>query len=256
MKTFAKIGLALGAGASRGLAHIGVLQVLEEYNIRPHYIAGSSIGAVVGALYAAGISPKVMEAIAKNFDSKHYYDMTVPKYGFIQGKKIEGLIQLLTQNKTFNELNIPLAITATDLIKCKLVVITEGKVHKAVRASISIPGIFVPVMDGDKVLVDGGVLERVPVKVVKEMGADVVLGVDVGFRGEHRKAANILDVFLQSLEVMELSILSTHIPHGDIMIYPELNNINPMVFEQADECIQEGRRAALKVIDQIQKLIL
>jgi NTE family protein len=255
MKGKVKIGLALGSGAARGLAHIGVLQVLEEHGIIPDYIAGSSIGSVVGALYAAGVPPKVMEGLAQNLDMRHYYDVTVPRSGFVQGKKIEELIKLLTQSKDFNDLNIPLVVTAVDLKTCKLIELNEGKVHRAVRASISIPGIFTPVAQDDYVLVDGGLLARVPVDTVKRMGADVVIGVDVGFRGQHRPPINVLEVILQSLEVMELEILKNNVEKGDVIIYPDVSSIHPFYFDRVDECVREGRKAAMGAIDRIKRLM-
>ncbi|NLX70782.1 MAG: patatin-like phospholipase family protein [Clostridiales bacterium] len=255
MKKKVKVGLALGAGAARGLAHIGVLQVLEEHGIFPDYIAGSSIGAIVGSLYAAGISPKMMEGIAQNLDVARYYDVRVPRIGFMQGKRIEELIKLLTQNKDFNELKIPLTVTAVDLKTCKLIELHEGKVYKAVRASISIPGIFTPVEQDDYVLVDGGLLARVPVNTAKRMGADVVIGVDVGFRGQHRAPLNVLDVIMQSLEVMELEILKNNVEKGDVIVYPDVSDIHPFYFDKVDECVKEGRKATIKAIDRIKQLI-
>ena len=255
MNTKPKIGLAFGSGAIRGFAHIGVLKVFEELGIRPDYIAGSSIGSVIGALYATGMSPAMMQGIACNLDAKLCYDVAIPRMGFIHGKKLEDLIRLLTRDKEFKDLDLPLAITATDLVKSERVIITEGKVSKAVRASISIPGVFRPVYDGDKVLVDGGILERVPVNVVRAMGADIVIGVDVGFRGEHRPSTNILETILQSLEVMEMEIIKHNIPSDDIMIYPEVNLINPMGFDQVEECIEAGRLAALKIKDKLEALV-
>ncbi len=255
MKKNIKVGLALGSGAARGLAHIGVLQALEENRIIPHYIAGSSIGAVVGALYAAGVTPKMMEGLALNLDMKRYYDVMVPRTGFIQGKKIEELVKLLTQDKDFDDLSIPLTVTAVDLKKCKLVELNKGKVHEGVRASISIPGIFTPVQQGEYLLVDGGLLARVPVDTVKKMGADVVIGVDVGFRGEHRQPINILEIILQSLEVMELELLKVNVQHGDVIIYPSVNDIHPFYFDKVDECIEEGKRATLEAMERIKQLI-
>jgi NTE family protein len=255
MKDKPKIGLALGGGASRGLAHIGVLQILEEHNIKPSLIAGSSIGAIVGALYAAGIPPRMMEGIAENLDMKLYYDVAVPKLGFIKGERIEELIRLLTQGKTFDQLNIPLSITAVDLKTNQSVTINEGLVYKAVRASISIPGIFVPVFDNERVLVDGGLLERLPTKVVRQMGADIVIGVDVGFRGQHGDATNILSIIFQSFEVMSLALVNNNYHDDDIYIYPELMEINPLNFDNVGECIEEGKRATLEVIDKIKDRI-
>ena len=251
MRDKPRIGLALGSGASRGLAHIGVLQVLEEHGIYPDFISGSSIGAIVGALYAAGVKPSMMEGIAKNIDVKGYYDIKVPRQGFIQGKKIEELMRLLTGDRTFDQLKIPLSITAVDLIKCETIILNQGKVYKAIRASISIPGIFVPVYDGDRVLVDGGLLERVPIRVVEEMGADIVIGVDVGFRGEHRRPNGLLEIILQSIDVMGLEILKNRVGGDEILICPSVNSINPMDFEQVDECIYQGRKAAEEAIEKI-----
>mgnify|MGYP000017345676 CR=1 FL=1 len=251
MKDKPRIGLALGSGASRGLAHIGVLQVLEEHEIYPDYIAGSSIGAIVGALYAAGVKPGMMEGIAKNIDIKGYYDFKVPRQGFIQGKRLEELMRLLTGDRTFEDLKIPLCITAVDLIKCETIILNQGKVYKAIRASISIPGIFTPVYEGGRVLVDGGLLERVPIGVVEKMGADIIIGVDVGFRGEHRVPSSILEIILQSIDVMGLEILKNRVKGDEILICPSVNSINPMDFYQVDECIYQGRKAAEEAIDKI-----
>jgi NTE family protein len=251
MKSRPRIGLALGSGASRGLAHIGVLQVLEEHGLYPDFISGSSIGAIVGALYASGVEPRMMEGIAKNLDIRGYYDFKVPRRGFIQGKRLEELMRLLTGDRSFEELKIPLSIAAVDLKRCETIILNQGKVYKAIRASISIPGIFVPVYDGDRILVDGGLLERVPTGIVKQMGADIVIGVDVGFRGEHRNPTSILEIILQSMDVMGLEILKNRVQGDEIMIYPSLNNINPMLFDRVDECITEGRRAAKEAIKEI-----
>ncbi|NLJ66683.1 MAG: patatin family protein [Clostridiales bacterium] len=255
MRGSPKIGLALGAGASRGLAHIGVLQVLEEHGIIPDLMAGSSIGAIVGALYAAGITPKMMEGIAKNLDLKPYYDVGMPRLGFIKGERIEELIRLLTKGMTFDQLKIPLSITAVDLKSNQSVIINEGFVYKAVRASISIPGIFVPVFEGDQVLVDGGLLERLPNRVVREMGADIIIGVDVGFRGQHGDASNILGIILQSFDVMSLALVTNSINGDEIYIYPNLADVNPLLFDRAEESIEEGRRATLEMIGEIEERI-
>lgn len=255
MKQKPKIGLALGAGASRGFAHIGVLQVLEEIGIRPDYIAGSSIGSIIGALYASGMTPKMMEGIACNIDAKLCYDLGFSRRGFIQGKKIEELIRLLTKDKNFDDLDINLAVTAVDLITNQRVIIREGKVYKGVRASISIPGVFQPVFDGDRVLIDGGILERVPVNVVREMGADIVIGVDVAFRGNHRPPENFLETILQTIEVMELEIIKHTIPSEDIIICPEVYLANPISLDGIENIIEEGRRAAWKVKNELMALI-
>ncbi|HZK34498.1 MAG TPA: patatin-like phospholipase family protein [Bacillota bacterium] len=249
-----KIGLALGAGATRGMAHIGVLQVMEELGVRPDFIAGSSIGSLVGALYAAGVSPKMMEGIAQNLDAKLCYDIGIPRKGFIRGKKLEDLIRLMTRNKSFEDLDIPLAITAVDLIKGERVIIKEGNVAQAVRASISIPGVFQPVYKGDKVLVDGGILERIPVGTVGEMGADFIIGVDVGSRGDHRPSTNIIEIIIQSFDVMQKEIAENNTIKDAVMVIPEINLENPLGFDQVGETIEAGRIAAMDVLGKLKEI--
>lgn len=255
MKHKPKIGLALGAGASRGFAHIGVLKVLENIGLRPDYIAGSSIGAIIGALYAAGVTPSMMEGIASNIDAKLCYDVGFSRRGIIHGRKVEELIKLLTRNMDFKDLKIPLAVTAVDLIKNERVIIREGKVYKGVRASISIPGIFQPVYDGDRVLIDGGILERVPVNVVRDMGADIVIGVDVAFRGQHRPPENFIETILQTMEVMELEIMKHNVPTDDIMICPDVYLANPLSLDSVETAVQAGVEAAMKCMDKLQAIV-
>ncbi|MDD3839658.1 MAG: patatin-like phospholipase family protein [Clostridia bacterium] len=246
-----KIGLALGAGAARGLSHIGVLQVFEENNIKVDCIAGSSIGALIGALYCSGVSAHMIEKIGMQLEQKKYMDFIVPRKGFIAGKKIVELIDILTQKAEFEDLKIPLSVMATDLNNSRSVVIREGSVSEAVRASIAIPGIFVPVEKGDSLLVDGGVADRVPVQAVRDMGADIVVAVDVGFAGAHKKATNILEVILQSIEVMELEIANTKIIESDYLIRPDVKNVNPANFNNVEECVKLGREASLEVVNEL-----
>ena len=201
-----KIGLALGGGAAKGYAHIGILKVLEKEGIPIDMIAGTSIGSVVGALYASGISISVIEKLAYNIQRDLWIDLVIPRRGFIEGKRVEEMMKLLTKNKSFDELEIPLAITATDLIEGEEYIFNKGNVAKAVRASISIPGIFNPVIEGKKVLVDGGVLNNVPVDVVKQMGADYVIAVDLSSKVSV-KVRSIYDILNRTFEVMGREIL-------------------------------------------------
>ncbi|WP_240620168.1 patatin-like phospholipase family protein, partial [Peribacillus acanthi] len=139
-----KIGLALGSGGARGFAHLGVLKVLKENNIKVDYIAGSSMGALVGAFYAAGTDMDQLYKISSNFKRKYFLDFTVPKMGFISGKKVKEFIRIFTKNKKLEDLDIPLWIVTTDIKTGEKVIFKEGPIAEAVRASISIPGIFVP----------------------------------------------------------------------------------------------------------------
>jgi NTE family protein len=177
-----KIGYALGGGAARGLAHIGVLKVLEEYKVSPDIIAGTSMGAVIGALYASGLKAGDIEQIALQLRWKRLAlptDMRLPLGGLTQGKRVISLLQSILGDLEFSQLNYDFACVTTDIINGEQVVLHEGSVIDAVRASISIPGIFAPVMLDGKYLVDGGLVNEVPVSVCRVMGAGYVIGVNV-----------------------------------------------------------------------------
>jgi len=178
-----KFGLALGGGSARGLAHVGVIQVLEAYHIPIDIIAGTSIGSVVGSLYAAGASINQLEEAAlsmKKSKTLSLIDLALPHSGLISGKRIEEMLSdLALEDKTFDDLKIPFATVATDVESGAEVILNQGKIIDAVRASISIPGIFTPVKYQDYYLVDGGVVNPVPVDVVQKMGADIIIAVSL-----------------------------------------------------------------------------
>lgn len=250
MEVRPKIGLALGSGAAKGYAHIGVIKVLEKHGIPIDVITGSSIGSLIGALYAAGVKVNYIESLAYHIKRRHFVDLTFPKVGFIAGNKVEEMLRLLTRNRNFDELSIPLGVVATDLKSKKLVLLREGNVATAVRASIAIPGIFSPVRTDGMVLVDGGVLERVPGREAREMGADVVIGVELGFTARSA-LSNIYDILLQTFEVMGQEIQSLKGYDCDVLIRPNLENVNPLAFSEPERCIREGMRATEAVLPQI-----
>ena len=178
-----KFGLALGSGSARGMAHIGVIQVLEAYHIPIDMIAGTSIGAVIGSVYATGASVEQMKEAAlamKQRGSFAIFDPTIPRSGLISGKRAEEILNnIALKDKTFDDLKIPFAAIATDLKTGAKVILNQGRVIKAVRASISIPGIFTPVKYQDCYLVDGGVVDPVPTEVVQKMGADIIIAISL-----------------------------------------------------------------------------
>jgi NTE family protein len=178
-----KIGLVLGSGSARGLAHVGVILALEAYNIPIDIIAGTSIGSVIGSLYASGATIKQLEEVAlsiKKSKTLFMLDSTFPHSGLISGDRIEKMLnQFALKDKTFDDLSISFAAVATDVESGAKVILNQGKVIDAVRASIAIPGIFTPVKYGDYYLVDGGVVDPVPVDVVQMMGADIIIAVSL-----------------------------------------------------------------------------
>ncbi|HKK01500.1 MAG TPA: patatin-like phospholipase family protein [Desulfuromonadales bacterium] len=175
-----KIGLALGSGAARGLAHIGVLKVLDAEQIPIHAIAGTSIGAFIGALYAAGVSVAQMEEVARNVDWRRLarlVDPVLPTSGLLDGHKMEVFMTQLLPVRTFEELRIPLAVIATDVETGEELVIRKGDLQKALRAAVAFPGIFTPVSFAGRFLVDGGLCNPVPIDAARALGADKVIGV-------------------------------------------------------------------------------
>ncbi|HHW02919.1 MAG TPA: patatin family protein [Thermoanaerobacterales bacterium] len=244
------VGLALGSGAAKGYAHIGVLQVLEREKIPVDIIVGSSIGSLIGALYAAGISSVMLERLAYQIRRRHWVDLSVPKKGLIAGNKIETILRLLTKNVDFEQLEIPLGVIATDLCSKKSILIREGNVALAVKASIAIPGIFCPVELEGKILVDGGVLERVPGSQARMMGADVVIGVELGF-SNYSFPNNIYDILIQTFDVMGREIQALKQYDCDVLITPDLSDVDGLAFNQVEKCIYEGRKAAEKALPQI-----
>lgn len=182
VKNRLKIGYALGGGAARGLSHIGVLKVLKDEGIYPDVVAGTSIGALIGALYAGGLEPNEIEQFVLGLDWKkllQLMDITLPLNGFLQGKKVVSLLKSILGETTFSQLRFDFACVATDIVSGEQVVLREGSLIEAVRASISIPGIFTPTVIGGRYLVDGGLVNTVPVSVCREMGTEYVIGVNV-----------------------------------------------------------------------------
>jgi NTE family protein len=190
-----KVGLALGSGAARGFASIGVLKALREIGVEPDFIGGTSMGALVGA-FAAVDAIETLEEVAEQTDWKHLFgffsDVVIPRDGLIDGKRIESFIRKYTGERNIEDLKVPLKVVATDILTGEEVLIDSGNILEAIRASISIPGIFAPVRIGDRYLVDGALVNPVPVNVVKNMGAQVVIAVDVNhflFEGEIKEPA-------------------------------------------------------------------
>ncbi|MFC7392439.1 patatin-like phospholipase family protein [Scopulibacillus cellulosilyticus] len=250
-----KIGLALGSGGSKGFAHVGVLKVFEDEKIPIDMITGSSMGGLAGALYGVGHSYESMYKMAVNFKRQYFMDFIIPKMGFISGKKITSLLKTITHCKTFKDSRVPLKIIATDLLRGERVIFEEGYLYEAVRASISIPGILVPVKWKGKVLVDGGVIDRLPVSVLKDMGADIIIAVDVAtFNGESQ-VSSIFDVILQSIDIMQEEMVRHQELHADVVIRPPVNQFNSKAFTNMNEIIKIGEETAKKQLPLIYKAI-
>lgn len=248
--------LVLGAGSARGLAHIGVIQVLLEEGIPFDFIVGSSMGAMVGSIYASGADIYLLDKMIEAMNTGMMMDVQVPRYGFIAGKRINKFLSLLTKNKQFSDLKPPVMAVATDLISGERIVFDDGLVAEAVRASISVPGVLTPVKKDNMVLVDGAVIDRLPVEVAKERGAEFIIAVDVTF-GPDRKVVikNTMDVIMTSLDIMQKYHFDTFGPQADVLIQPAVGDYASRDFEKSREIIDLGRAATLEKIPEIKDKI-
>jgi NTE family protein len=251
-----KVGLALGGGYARGLAHIGVIELLEKEGIPIDLISGTSMGAIIGALRAHGMSIPEIKQLAKKLDLigvTSWVDLTVPKSGILGGKRITNLLHTLLGETQFKDLQIPFSCVATDIINGDEVVLNEGLVLDAVRASISIPVIFSVVKQYDRYLVDGGLINPVPVSIARQMGADFVIAVDVTpdkiERANHlknnieNKPPGIFQVMVQSIYISTYLSAKKVCAGADAVIHPNLAHIGPSEFHRARECILAGEFA-------------
>lgn len=250
-----KIALALGSGGARGFAHVGVLKVLEEEGIPIHMIAGSSIGALAGSVYGVGKDIDRMYRLARYFRRKYYLDFQINKMGFILGERVKELISLICYQKNIEDLDIPLAIVATDLLTGEKVIFTSGELASAVRASISIPGIFVPERVDDKLLVDGGLIDRIPVSVARDMGADIVIGVDVSAIKKHPQIHTVYDVIWQSIDILQYEAMQNRENISDIMLKPNVLEYDSKSFTQIEQIMYVGEEETRKNIQSIKQCI-
>lgn len=225
-----KIGLALGSGGARGLAHIGVIKVLEANNIPIDFIAGSSIGAVMGGFYAATKDIKKIERAFNFSKSKSQFlgfifDPTI-EGGFISGNRFEGFMNKLIDNINFSDLKIPFSAVSTNLKTGKTVVISKGHVSSAIRSSMSMPLIFKPTKVGDHLLVDGGLSQPVPVEIVRNMGADFVIAVnlDANCDYNHRGNLGMADVFNYMVQILRARLSGLSAKDADIIVEPPIKN--------------------------------
>jgi NTE family protein len=261
-----KVGLALSGGAARGLAHVGVISVLHQAGIPIDMIAGTSSGAIMGAVYARHLDTDKMKEYALDPGWKKrapMIDPSFPKTGFIKGKKIENLLaSFLSGHIDFKDLQIPFACVATDISTGEEIVIDSGPVTEALRASISIPGIFTLTRHRGRYLVDGGLTTPVPVEVVRRMGADIVIAVNVNPDVVDRqsiktvskkpvKEPNIFQVLIQSIYITTNSLAKTSLEGADFVIEPDIADISASEFVRTPELIDLGEAAALSALPQI-----
>lgn len=258
-----KLGFALGAGGSRGVAHIGFLQAMEEHGIRPDFVAGSSMGAVVGGIYCAGLSPEEMHRAVKDLKLRNIASVNpVPlrKNGLMKMKKARKLIASIIGEKNFEDLDIPFACVATDLLQGETVVLNEGNVIDAMLASGSIPGVFTPARIGQHAMLsDGGILERVPTRAVKEMGADIVVAVDVlGSLMEKKATGKLINTFLRYIDVMDSRLTlreRERRDYIDLWLEPDLGGMDQYKMKQLEFAYKKGYELGNAHAKEIRRLL-
>lgn len=246
-----KIGLALGGGAILGAAHVGVLRALEERKIKICSIAGTSIGAFIATMYAFGLSPGEIEDKTKDLNWLDAASFSISRYGLLSNEKLGDILIETLGDVSFEDAQIPLAMVATDIGACQKVVLKEGNVAEAVMASTCIPGIFIPVEINDQLLVDGGLVENVPLTPLKDLGADIVWGVDLNAKRKYRKPDDIIDILANALDLAIDNATRLQTEEADLLIAPELSAYNRADVENLDDLIKEGYDAAREILDKV-----
>lgn len=253
-----KIGLALGSGAARGLAHIGIIKVLEENIIPIDCIAGSSIGAMIGGLYASGLDIGEIEKIALNMTNRDIFSLIDPRAGkgFIKGERINSFIENNLVAKDFKDCRMPFSATATDLKTGEVIVLDSGNIADAIRASISMPLVFQPVERDGKILVDGGVGSPVPVEIVRKMGAEIVIAVNLDKHYvDDDWRSGLLDIAHDSMNIMRHYLSFYQSKEADIVINMDLGSNKWYDFVNGQNKILNGEKMMKKEIPYLKELI-
>lgn len=252
-----KIGLALGGGAARGFAHIGVIKMLEAQGIVPDYVVGTSAGAVVGALYAGGFDAFAMQKLAIQLDETLFADWTLRGPGLLKGEALQSFVNKHLRQRPLERLKLPFGAVATDLNSGERVFFRTGDSGMAVRASAAVPGIFQPVAINGRLYVDGGLTSPVPVRAAREMGADFVIAVDISAIPDGQPVDSMSAILWQTTTIMGGVIGKSELAGADVVIRPRLPYVKSWDFAARHEAMIEGERAALAALPGIrQKLAL
>jgi len=251
----AKVAIVLGAGASKGFAHIGVLKVLEAQKIPIHMVVGTSVGSFVGSLYAYGFDAMTLHTIALSLEKDAVIDLTFPDNGFIKGEKLRDYVNWSLRNTPIEKLRIPFYAVATNIQTGEEVVFGTGNTGMAVQASCSVPGIFQPAKFSGSTYVDGGVVSPVAVDVARRYGADVVIAVDISAGVDHMVPATTVETILKSVDIMYEKMSLPQIGRADVVIRPRVAGVGSADFSKRHEAILEGEKAALEALPRLQAVI-
>lgn len=248
-----RIGLALGGGAARGFAHIGVIQVLEEAGIRPALVVGTSAGSLVAALYASGKTGAELSRLALAMDESAITDWAFPGRGLIRGEGLARYVRDNTGGRTIEQLPMPLGIVATDLDSGEGALFQRGDLGTAVRASSAVPAVFQPVRIGTREYVDGGLVSPVPVRFARQMGAELVIAVDISTAPDGNPTGDMMRLLLQTFAIMGRSINRFELKEADVVLRPKLRGQSSADFTQRRQTIDAGREAATAALSQLRE---
>lgn len=250
-----KIGIALGGGAAKGFAHIGVIKMLEANGFTPSVVAGTSAGSVVGALYASGMNAFELQENAVALDESKIRDLQLSSGGLVLGQKLEDYVNEQVQRKPLEQLAKPFVAVATRLEDGERTMFSRGNTGQAVRASSSVPGVFQPVAIGKFHFVDGGIASPVPVDAARQLGADVVIAVDISNKARGKTPDGMLGTLGQSIAIMGQKLGQAELARADIIIRPKVLDIGAADFSQRANAIVEGEKAAMAVMPQIRERV-
>ena len=250
-----RIGLALGGGAARGFAHIGVIQVLEEAGIQPSLVVGTSAGSVVAALYASGKDGPALALLADGMDESTFADWAFPGRGLIRGEALAKYVRDNTAGRSIEQMRLPLGIVATDLDNGQPILFQRGDPGVAVRASSAVPAVFQPVRIGTREYVDGGLVSPVPVRFAREMGAELVIAVDITALPDGNATGDAMRMLLQTFAIMGRSINHFELRDADVLLRPKLAGVSSADFASRKRSIQAGRDAMLAALPDLRARI-
>jgi NTE family protein len=248
-----RVGLALGGGAARGFAHVGVIQVLEEAGLKPDLVVGTSAGSLVAALYASGRSGSQLQQVALEMEEAAFTDWTLPIFsrGMLRGEALARYVNGQVGGKLVEAMPLPLGIVATDLNSGQGVLFQRGDTGTAVRASSAVPAVFLPVRISGHDYVDGGLVSPVPVRFARQMGAELIIAVDISSAPEGNQAGDSLQILLQTFAIMGKSINSYELRDADIVVRPALVGVGSADFTSRKRAIEAGRVAMLRLLPQL-----
>jgi len=253
-KPQAVVAIALGGGASKGFAHIGILKVLKQHNIPVKVVTGTSAGAIVGSMYASGMSPDRVELEAEILGKTDLVDLTLSTSGFIKGEKLQNYINHKVGNRPIQQFPIKFAAVATDFSTGKAVAFNRGNAGQAVRASAAIPNVFQPVVIAGRRYVDGGLTQPVPVTAARGQGANFVIAVDISAKPIAAPSKDFLSYLDQTLNIMSTSALNGELSKADVVIKPQVQSLGAVGgFDQKAQAIKIGEQAALAALPEIKR---